>query len=273
MVEEAVPLAEAEAADDDQKAKRERSRVDFPYSDLEAAAELASTVQHKGGGSCDEAQLAAWLNQSVSGGTFRSRLSAARMFGLLEGPNKMLTLTDTGRRIADPKFAAEASVEAFLHLSLYRALYEKFNGYSLPPAAAIERQMVSAGVVATQSARARQAFIKSAAHAGFIDAQTGRFVKPGISSVSTRSEEQAKPPAQHEGGGGGRGGSGGGDDQKNLHPFILGLLKTLPEPESDWPISERTKWLKTAASIFGLIYRGEGSVKIESEGEKTTPSG
>lgn len=43
-----------------------------------------------------------------------------------------------------------------------------------------------------------------------------------------------------------------------LNPFIVGLLKKLPPPETDWPIAGRIKWLQTAANIFGLIYTETG---------------
>src|SRR6476646_3426990 len=42
------------------------------------------------------------------------------------------------------------------------------------------------------------------------------------------------------------------------HPFIEGLLKTLPEPETEWKSADRVKWLQTAANIFDLIYKGDG---------------
>ena len=247
----AEPLPDAVA-----KGKRERSLIEFPYSDLQSATDLATAVIQKGGGSCDEVQLAAWLNHSVGGGTFRSRLSAARLFGLLEGGNKTLTLTSLGRRITDARLTAEAKAEAFLRVPLYEAMYEKLNGYGLPPAAAIERQMVNLGVVQTQSDKARQVFVKSAAQAGFIDPQTGRFVRPGNpgQAQEDRSDAQSKERS-------GDGGSGGPPH----HPFILGLLKTLPTPETDWAVADRAKWLLTASSIFGLIYKGEGSIKIEVE--------
>lgn len=44
------------------------------------------------------------------------------------------------------------------------------------------------------------------------------------------------------------------DSGNELHPFITGLLKTLPEPETEWTIAGRVKWLQTASGIFGLIY-------------------
>ena len=38
----------------------------------------------KAGSSCEIDELAAWMGQSATGGTFRTRLGAARMFGLTE---------------------------------------------------------------------------------------------------------------------------------------------------------------------------------------------
>jgi hypothetical protein len=55
-----------------------------------------------------------------------------------------------------------------------------------------------------------------------------------------------------------------------LHPFIQGLLGTLPEPETNWAVEGRAKWLQTAANIFDLIYKGTGdiSIVVESKGAK-----
>jgi hypothetical protein len=61
-------------------------------------------------------------------------------------------------------------------------------------------------------------------------------------------------------------GNGGGQTPPPTpprHPFIEGLLKTLPEPDDDWPAAGRVKWLQTAANIFDLIYKGDGGIKIE----------
>jgi len=41
--------------------------------------------------------------------------------------------------------------------------------------------------------------------------------------------------------------------------LIRGLVERLPKSDEVWPLDERTKWLRTAASIFALVYRaGEG---------------
>jgi hypothetical protein len=53
------------------------------------------------------------------------------------------------------------------------------------------------------------------------------------------------------------------------HPLIEGLFSKLPEPESQWPLAARQKWLQTAASIFDLMYvsnesdAGELAIRVE----------
>lgn len=44
-------------------------------------------------------------------------------------------------------------------------------------------------------------------------------------------------------------------DLSGLHPFVQGLLVTLPKPGESWSEAERKKWLATAESIFGVIYK------------------
>ena len=38
-------------------------------------------------------------------------------------------------------------------------------------------------------------------------------------------------------------------------PLIRGLVARLPKADTVWPLEERAKWLRTAASIFALVYR------------------
>jgi hypothetical protein len=56
---------------------------------------------------------------------------------------------------------------------------------------------------------------------------------------------------------------------EGTHPLIEGLFSKLPEPEAEWPLAARQKWLQTAASIFDLMYApnstdaGELTVRVE----------
>jgi hypothetical protein len=244
------------AIDDDDSAtgalgpKRVQSNIEFPYADLEVASQLAVELHRNAGNQADDAELAAWLDQSPTGGTYRARRSAARMFGLIEITQGKVALTPLGRDLADEAKAKTARGDAFLRPALYGQMYEKCRGTVLPPPTAIERMMVNMGVSPKQKERARQAFQKSAIHAGFIDANTGRFVKPGngVSQAEIQPIMQA-PNGEH--GGSGAGGEGG---DLELDRLLMELLRKIPSKEDGWPASKRVRWFRTFAMNVSQVY-------------------
>jgi hypothetical protein len=242
--------------------KRFRSEIEFPYSDLESAVEIAQTVHSKAGSSCEVDELAAWMGQSATGGTFRTRLGAARMFGLIETGQGRVTLTQPGRDVLDNSGTERvARVAAFLNVELFRVMYDQYKGNALPPPPAIERQMEQLGVSPKQKERARQTFMKSAQYAGFIDSTTGRFVKPGI----TQKDEGGGAQERDVDRGGGDGG-GDGTGELLLDPLLIALLKKVPSPEKGWPGPARVRWFRTFAMNVSQIYDGDGEpveMKIE----------
>jgi hypothetical protein len=123
-----------------------------------------------------------------------------------------------------------------------------------PPA--IERQMEQLGVSPKQKERARQTFMKSAQYAGFIDASSGRFVKPGIVA---REESQHQPNKNEEIK---RGGGNDGNEPPDIDPIIGGLLKRLPKSGDVWPEGERKLWLQLLEGSFKLIYKDSAPNKI-----------
>lgn len=269
--ETATNAAAGDAATQETPARtRQRSTIRFPYMDLSAAIELAQAIHGNVGlGECDDDQLAAWSKQSVKSSTFRVQIYTARTFGILEGEGARHKLSAVGQAIVDPNRARQARANAFLAVPLFKAVYENYKGTVLPPAAALERDIAALGVAEKQKGRARQTFERSADQAGFFEHGKNHLVMPG-------AQANAEPPKQKEednrvGGGGGQGGGQGGGDHSDLHPFIQGLLETLPEPESDWSVAARAKWLQTAANIFDLIYKGEGGIKIEAAMAQRSP--
>ena len=233
-----------------EKRKYDRSTIEFPYSDLDSAAKVAHTIHTRAGRACSPNQLAAWMDKSATGGTFRAWLSAARIFGFVKTERGQVSLLTLGREAIQPDTQQAAKVGAFLNVPLYQEMFERYEGHVLPPAAAIERQMVELGVAKKQADRARQTFMKSAQAAGFIDPQTGRFVKPGVPSPAPKEAESQK---EH------KGSSGGGDDGNTLppdiDPIIVGLLQRLPKSGSVWPEAERKRWLDLLSGCFWLIYK------------------
>lgn len=225
--------------------------------DLTSAVDLAAAIfKNVAGGECDDDQLAAWTNQSSKSSTFRVQVYAARTFGVLSGEASRHKLTDLGLCIVDTMREREARVRAFLNVPLYSAIFERFKGGQLPPAAALEREMVTLGVAPKQKDRARQVFERSAEQAGFFAHGRDRLIQPGIAPSHHNPPPQEEERGGGNNGGGHGGGSGGSDD---VDPIIRGLLVRLPKTGSVWPTQQRKLWLKLLEGSFELIYQGGGT--------------
>jgi hypothetical protein len=233
-------------SDDHGQTKRARGAIEFPYSDLEAAVDLARTIEGRAGTTCDVVQLASWMNQSAAGGTFRTRLGAARMFGLTETHQGKISLTPAGRAAIDATSGPAASADAFLSVQLFRAMYNQYQGYALPPPAAIERQMEQLGVPPKQKERARQTFMKSAIYAGYVDQQTGRFIRPANIAPPPPSLDDDTKKRQN--------GSGGDGSGLDLDPLLMALLRMIPPTKEGWPREQRVRWFRTFAMNVSQVY-------------------
>lgn len=253
MVEEVIGSEDAPegAPGTEEAVARERSRIGFPYNDLDDAIGVAQAVwDHVGAGQAEVAQVGAWLkHDSITSGAFRLKIAAAKMFGLIETGQNSIVLTKLGRQIVDPNTVKEAKVSAFLAVPLYDRLYRDYSTGILPNAIGLERVMAELGVPGKQTDKARQAFQRSAASAGFFAEGNNKLVRPGL-----RPREDIDPKPDHTQHGGGH---GGGGDQP-MHPFVKGLVDTLPAPGSAWADDARHEWLTAAEAIFRLIYK-EGS--------------
>lgn len=251
--------------------KRERSSIEFPYGDLDDAVLLAKAVHHIGGQSCTLDQLAAHQKQSATSGAFRLRTSYPRIFGFAETERGTIRLTDLGLRLVDPEQEGQARVESFLQVPLYKAIYEKYKGYTLPPAVALEREMANLGVSSKQTDKARQAFDRSARQAGFYWSGPDRLVVPPLKGEIPESRPldpgtpgagQGAPNPGAQGGKGG-GGSGGTGDL-----LLDALIQKLPTTGSEWPIDQRITWLTLIEMAFNLAYTPTGVIEIKQAARK-----
>jgi hypothetical protein len=243
-------------------AKRERSSIAFPYVDLDDAVEVARAIhEHVGGGDCDDIQLSAWMTQSSKSSGFRMRLTAARMFGLLDPNADRRKLTSLGRMIVDPRQERGAKADAFLRVPLYSAIYERNKETVLPPEKTLETEIGSLGVAEKQKGLARQVFMRSAQQAGYFEQGKDRLIRPGVAPL----EEQVPPPNRERTGSGG-GDGGDGSKMPPLHPLIKGLIEVLPHDGAPWTVEDAAEWLQTAASNFRYAYKFKGHIKVETEG-------
>lgn len=254
MSENVEPL-DAEESDDSPEGKRQRSTIGFPYMDYEAALEVAAAIHgNVGHGTCSvNSQLPAWMNQSPKSSGFRTQMSAARLFGLVESDDaESYRLTELGRRVVDQAQARQAKAEAFLRVPLFKALFEKYKAGVTPPAAALEREIVALGVAEKQKARARQVFETSAQQTGFREGGPNRLVMPAV--VVTDSPP---PPNPNEKGKNGSGGEGG--DGLDLDPLLIALLRKIPGRGQVWPGEKRLRWFKTFAMNVSQVYDEDDS--------------
>jgi hypothetical protein len=282
-VAEAEPTAEASATPTaakkkalksapKQKAKRVavQSTIAFPYRDLEQGVTVAQAIHNAGAVALSTDQLAGVMGLQAGSGNFVLKVMTARVFGLVSYNAQKYALTDLGFEISekDDKRQKAAKAKAFLTVPLYKRTYDEFKGRQLPPRLGLEAAFVRYGVSAKQKEAARQAFEKSANQAGFFATGSDRLVEPIIAGGGAAPP---RPPTDDDAGGGnGNGGNGGGNRRKveseyetsGLHPFIRGLLDTIPEPGTNWAMEGRAKWLQAAANIFDLIYKGSGEITI-----------
>ncbi len=243
---------------------RERSTIEFPYNDLDDAIEIARAIHTHAGTSATLSQLAAFVNQPVSSGTFRLRVSNARTFGLTENERREVRLTPLGRTIADPAQEPMARADAFLHVPLYRRIFEHHDGYTLPGAGPFERFMREVGVSPKQTGKARQAFMRSARQAGFFAHGEDRLVRPSFpGGPSTRPIEAARDGEKEKSKTG-----GGGDGTPPRHPLIEGMFQSLPPNGQPWTLDEAADWLHAAAYNLRFAYKLKGKLTVDIKVEQ-----
>jgi hypothetical protein len=264
---ERIQADNAQSADAEGDSKRERSTIGFAYNDLDDAVAVARTIHTNAGTSCTLSQLAALLDQPISSGTFRARLSNAAIFGLTENARREVSLTALGRRIADPAAEPAARVDAFLHVPLYLRIFEHHDGYTLPGAAPLEKFMREVGVSPKQTGKARQAFMRSARQAGFFAHGEDRLVRPSFPDVPPGTRPIEPPKEKGKGAGG-----GGGGDLPPRHPLIEGMFQSLPENGQPWTLDEAADWLHAAAYNLRFAYKLKGKITIDIKVEKPSES-
>src|ERR1700730_14484800 len=99
---------------------RERSKIVFPYGDLEDALAVAGPIYAKGGNEAEIAQLSAWMSESVDSPVFRRNVGVARFFILIQKDKDRVSLTPTGQAASNQEPNPAALSKAFLAVPLYR---------------------------------------------------------------------------------------------------------------------------------------------------------
>jgi len=256
---------EVKRGEPETEGKREASTISFPYLDLDDAIQVTKAVNDVGGNSCEWEQLAAKLGAAAKGGGFRMRVLTAKTFGLLSYDKGTVTLSEIGMRAVDAQQEKAARADAFLSVPLYKRVYDQFKGTSLPGTVGLEGFMVSVGVAQKVKDKARQVFQRSAKQAGFFELSADRLTLPAFRGSAKPSGDEERGDDAEQSKQKKKSGNGG----PPLHPFIDGLLATLPPAalsveKTEWSLQGRQDWLQTAVGIFNLIYKSASDDKSAS---------
>ena len=97
----------------------ERSKIVFPYGDLNDALSVAKAIYNNSGNQADIDQLAEWMkHDNVNSGAFRVKVAAARIFGLASVDGNKVALLELGRDTQDSTSEARARALAVFVRSL-----------------------------------------------------------------------------------------------------------------------------------------------------------
>jgi hypothetical protein len=224
--------------------KNIRSTIGFPYSHLGDAERVAAAL-HNRGNTATMGEVAAELGTTTNSGTFRTKISTARVFGAIVNTRGQVSLTDLGCRLADPTAKGRARVDAFLNVPLYKAIYDKYDGSKLPSAKGLEAAIQQLGVSPKQLDRARQALQRSAELAGFFRNGSDRLVVPPVgASAGEEGDNQ---------------GAGAGNEGKvasvvPLPPVMVEMWLTLLRGDgAKWPDAKVAEFVKAAQRLDKIL--------------------
>lgn len=252
-----------------------KSEIAFPYFALDKSIEVARVIHDRAGGRCDRAQLASLLNYSgVKNGGFLTRVSAAKMFGLIDEIGDAIILTERAKKILAPVRPADAEhakLDAFMSVELYRRVYEDFENNTLPAAVGLKNLFQNEyKVVPLQVDAALRNLMDSAESAGLfrMTGTRSRMIKPIING--TKDPEPTPVPTPQPthapaagkggdlgGGGGGSGSGGGGNGLDGVHPALAGLMRTLPPVGTKLGPKRRAALFDAFKSTVNFVYPEE----------------
>lgn len=254
MSDIAIAADDKEVEEVSAESRSRRSTVSFPYVALDEAIKAVCEVHANAGRECELDQLASWLGTTVASSKFRSTLSAARMFGLVERRTKAIALTELGSAIVDPERRNNAAVQAFLKVPLYQLVYDTFSGKLLPQDAGLESELGKLGVTEKSVAKARQVLQRSASTAGFFGSGRNRLIKPTgaqlpptevpppMDDEPAAATDHSGPNPQHL-----------ADLEGPTDPLLRGLWSKLPA-ERPFSASEQSQWLEMAKLALQMVY-------------------
>lgn len=220
-----------------------RSTIAFPYSPLQDAEQVADGLRRRGDTAAMD-EIAAELGQTTTSGAFRTKIATARTFGAIESRRGQVELTSLGHRLADPAQVEQARVDAFLHVPLFRQVYEEYRGRNLPPAKGLEAAFERWGVSPKQVERARQSLQRSAEQAGFFRNGRDRLVLPVLSGGTSQTADMDTPSMLDF------------DQDSRVPTWALQMWLTLLNDGEAWPAEQIKAYVDGARTAYRAAPKG-----------------
>jgi hypothetical protein len=215
-----------------------RSTIAFPYSPLADAEQVADALRRRGDTAAMD-QIAAEMEQQATSGAFRTKIATARTFGAIESRRGQVHLTPLGHRLVDPAQVERARVDAFLHVPLFKRVYEEYRGRNLPPAKGLEATMERMGVSSKQLTRARQSLQRSAEQAGFFRNGSDRLVLPVVSGGAAQTSDMDTPLVLNV-----------GDTDSGMPTWFAQMWLTLVNDGESWPAEQIKAYVDGARTAY-----------------------
>jgi hypothetical protein len=177
--------------------EQERKEAAYPYYDLESCIKFASHLKDLGGskGGVKKSLLAKQVGLAESTPSFFQRLSAAKVFGMIDGWGNY-SLTETGRKYFYPQTENdknEAILTMFLAPQAFKFIVNRFDGERLPTTEImgnIFHQEMK--IPDSWKDRVAQIFARSAHFAGIID--SGGFLRYDAAMHTRKSDRPEETP-------------------------------------------------------------------------------
>lgn len=148
------------------------SGTHFPTRTLNDALNVAKSVYENGGKSLDVQSLAVAMKHTTTSSSFHLKVSSAIHFGLLTREKDIFHITEISKAIFNPlskNDEIDSLQKAFFNFEVFRELFEKYEGKSLPEKSVLESIFVREyGISPSSKEIACKVFLESAKTAKLI---------------------------------------------------------------------------------------------------------
>ena len=224
-----------------------RGKLACPYYSLESALGIAKAIHDYDEGPLTPDELANILEYaSVKSGVYQMRASAARKFGFVDYADEGISVTKRAKKILSPVTLEDvitARQDAFLAITPYKEIYDKFKGKTLPDKEGLINLLKQDyNLTENRAAPAMRVFISSAKQAGLYEDKGGEMRL----KLAFSEENAKKPKSDNE-----------ALEEMGVHSAIIGLLKGLPKQNETWTSSQKTFFKAAFMATLDFIYPTE----------------